>query len=236
MRPAPLSPFPRPTRRLPLTSFGRPMPDAPVTRLMLITPDLADTDAFRPAFEAALAAGDIAAVVIRLAPADDRTRLSRAKPLIAAAQQAGAAALIAGDGVEDMLGKSGADGVHLPGETDLFRDLVARFQPDKIVGAGALATRDGAMAAGEAGADYVMFGEADDVAFSATLERVEWWVPIFQTPCVGVARAIDDVAALAAADAEFAALSDAVWRCPDGPAAAVARAAAMLTLARAPTP
>lgn len=210
--------------------------DAAFTRLMLITPELAETEAFLPGFQAALAAGDVAAVVIRLEPADDRTRLARAKPLIAAAQDAGAAALLAGDSIEDIVGKSGADGLHV---FDLAAALeaVERFAPEKIVGCGPLASRDDAMSAGEAGVDYVTFGDLEgERPFDATLDRVSWWTPIFQTPCVGIANDLDDVSALAEADAEFAAVGEAVWRHEQGPAAAVAAALAMISLAKAPTP
>ncbi|PZQ19143.1 MAG: thiamine phosphate synthase [Ancylobacter novellus] len=208
------------------------MTDAPITRLLLITPELSETEVFLPSFEAALAAGDVAAAVIRLAAADDRTRIARAKPLLAAAQAAGAAALIAGEGVEDIVGKSGADGLHVA-TAEAAVDAVERFAPEKIVGCGPFVSRDDAMTAGEAGVDYVLFG-ADDADFDATLERVAWWVPIFQTPCVGVAPAVGDTATLAREAVEFVALSDAVWRSTDGPAAAVAAAEAMLALARAP--
>ena len=207
----------------------------PLTRLMLITPELADIEAFEASFEAALLAGDVSAVVIRLAPADERTRLSRAKALVAAAQSEGAAALLSGDGVEDLVGKSGADGLHVT-DARAATEAIARFAPEKIVGCGPIASRDEAMEAGERGAEYVMFGHDDVEASEETLERVAWWVPIFQTPCVGVAAALDDVAALAAEQVEFVALGDAVWRHPEGPAAAVAAATAMLTLARAPAP
>lgn len=208
--------------------------DAPVTRLMLITPELAEIDAFEAAFEAALAAGDVAAAVIRLAPADERTRLARAKTLVLAAQAEGAAALLAGEGVEDLVGKSGADGLHV-GALGACVEAIERFRPEKIVGCGPLASRDDAMAAGERGADYVMFGE-EGKPFDATLERVSWWVPIFETPCVGLAPEIDDVARLAHESVEFAALGDAVWLHEHGPAAAVAAADAAIRLVRAPAP
>ena len=207
----------------------------PLTRLMLITPELADIEAFGASFEAALLAGDVSAVVIRLAPTDERTRLARAKALVSAAQSEGAAALLSGDGVDDLVGKSGADGLHVE-DARAAAEAITRFAPEKIVGCGPIASRDAAMEAGERGADYVMFGDDDVEACEETLERVAWWVPIFQTPCVGVAAALDDVAALAAEQVEFVALGDAVWRHPDGPAAAVAAATAMLTLARAPAP
>ncbi|GLK77219.1 thiamine phosphate synthase [Methylopila jiangsuensis] len=212
--------------------------DAPTTRLTLVTPELSETDAFLPALEAALAAGDVAAVVLRLAPADDRTRAARAKPLIAAVQAAGAAALIAGDGVEDIVGKSGADGLHLFGAGGVA-DAIERFQPEKIVGVATPPSRDDAMTAGELGADYILFGLSPSGAAwesDRTLDRVAWWVPIFETPCVGFAGSIDDVSAIAAAGAEFVALGDAVWRAENGPAAAVASAMAMISLARTPAP
>lgn len=208
------------------------MADAPQPRLLLITPVLAEIDAFEVSLEGALAAGDVAAVVIRLAPADERTLLERAKALVSTAQAEGAAALLSGEGVEDIVGRSGADGIHLATEAEALA-AIGRFAPEKIVGCGPLASRDDAMAVGEAGADYVLFGD-DQADFEATLERVGWWVPIFQTPCVGVAPAIDDIAALAREDVEFVGLSDAVWRHPEGPAAAIAAAGAMLSLARAP--
>ncbi|WP_020180650.1 thiamine phosphate synthase [Methylopila sp. M107] len=212
------------------------MADTPVTRLMLITPVLDDIDAFEASFEQALGAGDVAAVVIRLAPAPERVRLARAKALVATAQSEGAAALLAGDDVEDLVGKSGADGLHA-GTAASAIEAVARFRPEKIVGCGPLASRDEAMAVGETGADYVVFGEdRGGRAFEATLERVAWWVPIFETPCVGFAERIDDVAALASLNVEFALLGDAVWRHETGSAVAVAAASAMLSLARAPVP
>lgn len=211
-------------------------PPRPITRLMLITPELGDIEAFEPMFEAAMAAGDVSAVVIRLAPADERSRLSRAKALVQIAQAEGAAALLCGEGVEDIVGKSGADGIHVPSPDGDVKDIVERFRPEKIVGC-APETRDGAMSAGEAGCDYVLFG--DDVGgkpFSATIERVDWWVPIFETPCVGVAQSFEDVATLAGLDAEFAALGQALWRHADGPAVAVTQVRSILSLVKAPTP
>ncbi|MFC3695100.1 thiamine phosphate synthase [Chenggangzhangella methanolivorans] len=208
------------------------MTDAPAPRLLLITPVLAEIDAFEATLESAVLAGDVAAVVIRLAPADERTLLARAKALVSAVQSEGAAALLAGDGVEEIVGRSGADGVHVATAVEAI-EAIERFAPEKIVGCGPLVSRDEAMSVGEAGADYVLFG-ADDADFEQTLERVGWWVPIFQTPCVGVAATIDDVSALARENVEFVGLGDAVWRNEAGPAAAVAAAEAMLSLARAP--
>ncbi len=82
------------------------------------------------------------------------------------------------------------------------------------------------MLAAEAGADYVMFGEPDAAggrpAFEAVLERVSWWAEVFQSPCVGYATSLDEVAALADAHADFIAVDDLVWNDARGAAAAIA--------------
>jgi thiamine-phosphate pyrophosphorylase len=182
------------------------------TRLILITPLVVDAAAFAPRLTEACAAGAIAAVILRLEDADERTLVERAKPLVAAAQEGGAAVLL--EGHEDIVGKSGADGVHVHGLVDA-QDAVQRFRPQKIVGAGRLRARDDAMTAGEADVDYVMFGDggADGgrPPFDAVVERVQWWAEVFQTPCVGVAPEAGGVEALAAARAEFVALDTWLW-------------------------
>jgi thiamine-phosphate pyrophosphorylase len=90
------------------------------------------------------------------------------------------------------------------------------------------------MRAGEAGADYVMFGEPRRDGFAPplaeTLERVAWWAEIFETPCVAFAGALDAVAPLTTAGADFVALADAVWLASSA-AAAVAEAQALIAKA-----
>jgi thiamine-phosphate pyrophosphorylase len=104
------------------------------------------------------------------------------------------------------------------GVGDRLSDALASLHPERIVGVGALRGRDDAMTAGEAGADYVMFGEPrrDGWAppLAETAERVGWWAEIFQIPCVAYAARLDDVAALAAAGADFVALGEALWSAP----------------------
>ena len=87
------------------------------------------------------------------------------------------------------------------------------------------------MNAGEAGVDYVMFGEPRPDGFTPpldeTAERVAWWAEIFETACVGYAPTLEAAATLREAGADFVALGEAVWRA-DSPAAAVSRAQALL--------
>jgi len=58
-------------------------------RLYLFTPLLDDPASFTRDLEAALSAGDIAAVLLRLAEADERALINRAKALAASVQRRG---------------------------------------------------------------------------------------------------------------------------------------------------
>ena len=86
----------------------------------------------------------------------------------------------------------------LPASPALTAALDA-LKPDRIAGAGGLRNRHDAMLAGEAGADYVMFGEPDRLGgrppLDALVERLEWWAEIFQPPCIGYAASLDEVVA-----------------------------------------
>jgi thiamine-phosphate pyrophosphorylase len=203
----------------------------PAPRLYLITPPLADTAAFSATLAEALAAGDVAAVLLRLAEADERSLISRAKALAPLVQGKGVALLI--DGHADLVARAGCDGAHLTG-IDAFSEAIERLKPDRIVGCGGLATRHDAMVAADTGADYVMFGQPDASgnrpAFAAVEERVGWWAEVFETPCVGYAAALDEVAPLVKAGADFVALGDWLWREPEQVAATIARSAPLLRL------
>jgi thiamine-phosphate pyrophosphorylase len=203
----------------------------PQPRLYLITPAVADAPTFALTLAQALAAGDVAAVLLKLSPADERSQINSIKALGPAAQQHGAALLV--DGHPELVARSGADGAHLTGIDDVTEAL-GKLKPDWIVGAGGLAIRHDAMAAAEGGADYVMFGEPDEhgqrPGFEAILERVAWWAEVFEAPCVAYAGSIDEIAALVEAGADFVALGDWLWNDPQNVAATVASAAPHLRL------
>jgi thiamine-phosphate pyrophosphorylase len=194
-------------------------------RLYLVTEPVTETGILSPALSRALAAADIAAVLLRLAPADERTLINRIKALAPSVQEQGAALLL--DGYPDLAARSGADGAHLTG-IEALQAALPTLKPARIAGVGGLATRHDAMLAGEADADYVMFGQPEAGAvppLDATLERISWWSEVFQLPCVGYAASPDAVGALAAAGADFVALGSFVWNDPAGPEAAVRAAA-----------
>ena len=133
-------------------------PQRPRPRLYLVTPALDDTAAFARDLDAVLAAADIAAVLLRLADADERALVNRAKTVAAVVQRRDIALLL--DGRVEIVGRAGADGAHLSG-IEAFTAALPSLKPDRIAGAGGLRSRHDAMLAGEAGADYVMFGEPD---------------------------------------------------------------------------
>lgn len=207
------------------------MSDTP-TRLFLVTAPVASAPEALPEIEAALGAGDVACLLLRLAPGAERDRKEVVRALAPAVQGRGAALLL-----EDprLAAHTGADGVHASGGTDGFAAALDGMKPDRIVGAGDLASRDAAMRAGEDGADYLLFGDAGFAPggppHDEVLEAVAWWADIFNVPCVGFARGLDEVEGLARAGAEFVALGDAVWADPRGAAAAVAEAQACLARA-----
>ncbi len=198
----------------------------PAPRLYLITPRVDDAPAFSPTLAAALTQGDVAAVLLRLSDADERTLINRAKALCPVAQETGAALLL--DGHADLVARAGADGAHLTGIAE-FTAAIERLKPERIAGAGGLTTRHDAMIAAETGADYVMFGEPDQSgarpSFDAIDERVTWWAQVFEIPCVAFAASADEIAPLVKAGAEFIALGDWLWREPRTVAATVADAA-----------
>lgn len=188
-------------------------------RLYLATPPLDDARAFLPSLEAALGVGDVASLLIRFAKDEARTNEDIVRSLAATAQAKGVAVVV--DAEPSIALRAGADGAHVVGCGEELTDAVKRLSPRYIVGAGDLPTRDDAMRAGEVGVDYVLFDAGD---FDDLVERVRWWVDLFNIPCVARAQTLDQVAPLAQAGAEFVMLDEAVWRDPRGPAAAVSEA------------
>jgi len=74
----------------------KPVPPRPAPRLYLATPLVADPTLLASQLPALLAAADIAAVLLRLAPSDERGIIQRTKALAPVVQNAGAALLLGG--------------------------------------------------------------------------------------------------------------------------------------------
>ena len=208
-------------------------------RLALLGPhglDAAGAETLLPALDAACAAGDVAAVILRFAGTDERSLTGLVKRAAAIVQAREAALIVAcpdftGDLVQ-VAARGGADGVHLDKPRDPasdLGDLRGRLRDGRILGAGGFESKHIAMEAGEAGVDYLMFGGLypDGVAPDPETVRARagWWAGIFETPCVAVATSEADLPELVATGAEFIGLESAIWAA--GPEAVV-RAQALL--------
>lgn len=209
-------------------------PRRPDPRLYLFSAPALDPARCASALAAALAGSGVAAVLLRLPEADERSLINTVKAIAPTVQGTGAALLLAGH--PEIAARAGADGAHLTG-VEAFRAAQAALQPERIAGCGGLKTRHDAMVVAEAGADYVLFGEPDAAgerpSLAAVTERVAWWAEIFEPPCVAFAAALADVQALAAAGADFVAVGDCIFEDARGPAAALAEAASRLALPEA---
>ena len=203
----------------------------PAKRLYLATPVIEDAAAFARELPSALGAADVAAVLLRLKDADERTLINRVKALVQPVQQTGAALLLHGHA--EIVARASADGAHLTG-IDAFSAALAGLKPERIAGCGGLRTRHDAMTVAQAGADYVMFGEpagGGRPSLDAIIERVSWWAEVFEVPCVGFAVEAAEVERLADAGADFVAVGDFIWEDRRGAAAALADAMRALNAA-----
>lgn len=215
----------------------KPVPPRPAPRLYLTTPVVDETASLIAKLPALLAAVDIAAVLLRLKQTDQRTMISRIKTLAPVIQNNNAALLL--DGHVELVARSGADGAHLTG-IDAMQEALPSLKPDRIAGVGGLATRHDSMAAGEAGADYVLFGEPDArgqrPSAEAIAERLEWWAELFEPPCVGFAASREEAYEFAAAGADFVLVGDFIWEDPRGAAEALSEMEQAIRQAHAAMP
>lgn len=210
-------------RTKPSTAHADPRP---ATRLYLITPPaIPDLEAFAATLDAALGAGDVAAFQIRLKPADENT-IRAAVTRLAPIARTHDVALILNDR-PDLAADLGCDGVHV-GQSDASVASARRLMgPNAMIGATCHDSRDLAMDAAEAGADYVAFGAFFDTATKVTTHRPELdvltiWQETVETPCVAIGGiTIDNARTLADAGADFVAVSAGVWDHPEGAAEAV---------------
>src|SRR6201998_3657920 len=200
----------------------KPSPPRPVRGLYLAPPEVDDPQPLLVSLPGLLAEADVAAVLVRLKPTDLRTMISRVKALAPAIQDKGAALLL--NGHVELVARAGADGAHLTGIAAM-EEALPTLKPDRIAGVGGLTTRHDSMAAGELGADYVLFGEPDAggqrPSMEAIAERLQWWAELFEPPCVGFAGSREEAFEFAAAGADFVLVGDFIWNDERGAAAAL---------------
>lgn len=197
----------------------------PSCQLYLVTPPRLDAAAFASVLAAALDAGPVAAVQLRLKDDDDdtvRAACDRLRPVV----QERDVAFILNDR-PDLAAAMGCDGVHIGQEDGSYREARALVGNDATIGVTCHGSRHLAMEAAEAGADYVAFGAfhpttTKEPKHRADIELLSWWSAVMTVPCVAIGGVtIDNAPPLVAAGADFLAVCAGVWDYSDGPAAAV---------------
>lgn len=186
----------------------------PPCQLYLISP-LDVSGGFPDRLARALDAGPVAAFQLRVKGVDQHAAARLAEPLQRLCADRDVA-FIVNDSIA-LAKRLGADGVHLgqeDGDPREARDVLGR---DAQIGVTCHDSRHLAMAAGEAGADYVAFGAFYPTATKKTRHRPEpsilsWWATLFELPCVAIGGITpENAGVLAAAGADFVAVSNAVW-------------------------
>ena len=200
------------------------------TRLYLITPPQLDVAEFAPLLDAALAAGDVASLQLRLKNADnmlpDEGVIADAIDRLMPIAHAHEVAFILNDNPE-LAAQYDCDGVHIGQDDMVYEAARAIMGDDKIIGVTCHNSKHLAMEAGEAGADYVAFGafyetQTKQAKTVATPDILGFWQEFVELPCVAIGGITPDNAApLVAAGADFIAASAGVWHHGDGAVAAV---------------
>ncbi len=206
---------------------------APACQLYLITPPvIGDLDAFAGQLEAALDAGPVAALQIRIKPASDEQIAAAVRRLAPVAQSRGVAVIL--NDRPDLASALGCDGVHVGQEDASVASARRIMGRNAMIGATCHDSRHLGMEAAEQGADYVAFGAFYPTSTKETVHQPEpniltIWQETMETPSVAIGGiTIDNAAPLVAAGADFIAVSAGVWSHPQGPAEAVRRFLAIL--------
>jgi thiamine-phosphate pyrophosphorylase len=202
-------------------------PAPPLCRLYLITPPvIEDTAAFALRLAAALEGGDVGAVQLRLKDIPDEAIAAAVRALLPVTARRDIALIL--NDRPDLAATLGCDGVHIGQSDGPYAAARKAMGPGRIVGVTCHDSRDLAMSAAEAGADYVAFGaffptDTKMTTHRPDLELLEIWQETMLTPCVAIGGITpENCRPVVTAGADFLAVSAAVWRHPEGPAAAVA--------------
>ena len=127
----------------------------------------------------------------------------------------------------DLACETGCDGVHVGADDAPYEEAREIVGAEAIVGVTCKDSCHLAMEAAEAGADYVAFGAYFPTGTKRTTSRaplalLENWQSAATVPCVAIGGITPaNCRPVAAAGADFLAVSSGVWAHPDGPADAV---------------
>lgn len=194
-------------------------------RTYLITPPSLDPVPFADLLAAALDAGDVAAVQLRLKDVDDDS-WRRAIDVLRPVTQSRDVAFLLNDRA-DLVRASGCDGAHVGQEDMPAKQARALMGQDATLGVTCKGSRDLAMQAGDDSADYVAFGAffpsgTKEVTRFIDPEILTWWSELMELPCCAIGGITpENCGPLVRAGADFLAVVGCIWNHPEGPAAGV---------------
>jgi thiamine-phosphate pyrophosphorylase len=198
----------------------------PRSRLYLVTPPAFEPGAFASALEAALAAGDVACLQLRMKDAADDAVRAAARRLMPICHAKDVAFIV--NDRPDLAAELGADGVHVGQQDWHYARARETVGSAAIVGVTCHDSKHLAYEAAEQGADYVAFGAFFSTStkpsqYRPDPELIRDWSMSMTVPCVAIGGiTVENCKVLVEAGADFLAVVTGVWSYPAGPAAAVA--------------
>lgn len=187
-------------------------------RLYLISPQEVG-GSFPDRLKSVVGGEAVAAFQLRVKDVTEHELARLAEPLQRICADAGIA-FIVNDSMQ-LAKRLGADGVHLGQQDGDIREARALLGPQAQIGVTCHDSRHLAMAAGEAGADYVAFGAFYPTTTKPSVYRpdpaiLSWWSSVFEVPCVAIGGINPENAKpLIDAGADFLAVCQAVWSVGD---------------------
>ncbi|WP_342356307.1 thiamine phosphate synthase [Acetobacter persici] len=186
----------------------------------LATPVLRDAEAFLPDLARGMQHHTPVAVLLRLADAPDADLIRKIQTIQSVVQAQDIALML-----EDrpaLAASTGCDGVHLSSgfAGPSIKDVRRQIGDDLQLGVSVGGSRDAAMRAGEAGADYISFSTASPVvaaegeAPESLTDLVRWWCLVMELPAVVEVETPAQVAPFAEVGADFIQPGPVFWENP----------------------
>ena len=198
-------------------------------QIYLLTPPSFDLDIFPQTLSRVLAAQEVACIRLALASRDEDA-VMRAADAVRRVAHEHDVALVIEDHLQ-LVERQGLDGVHLSDGARSVRAARKALGPDAIVGAFCGASKHDGMGAGEAGADYVVFGPVGETGLGhgtrAERDLFAWWSEMIEVPVVAEGALTEELVRDLAPVTDFFGIGEEIWS-SDDPVAALARLVAAM--------
>ena len=200
-------------------------PEVITCQLYLITPPQFDPVSFGETLATVLDAGKVACVQMRLKDTEDEAILRAAEALQPVCRDRGVMFLL--NDRPDLARETGCDGVHVGQGDTACAEARGLLGKSAVIGVSCHGSRQLAIDAVGAGADYVAFGAFFPTTTKKTKgnpppDILSWWRDIGNVPAVAIGGiTLDNAPSLIVEGADFLAVVSAVWDHEHGPANAV---------------